>query len=92
MWLVSVICLSVVGLLCVVGTFHHRFDDNLGMRIGMGILGIGCAGRVVRLIETQSISPDALVMHVGMAMFALGLAWRYLPRPIAIHWSALPKE
>jgi hypothetical protein len=73
--LISALCLALVGVLCVVGVFHPRYEDTLGERIGMSMVGLWCLARVpTKLWEGAETEPVHLLLHIGLASFALGMA------------------
>lgn len=73
--MISALCLSVVGALCVVGVFHPRYDDTLGERLGMSLVGLWCLARVPsKLLEDADTEPLHLLLHIGLASFAMGMA------------------
>lgn len=77
--LVSILALSLVAVLCVVGVFHHRFDDTLGQRIGMSLIGVWCILRVQAKLTTFDTEPVHMILHIGLACYACGTAlkiWR----------------
>jgi len=83
LWPISVVALSIVTVLCLVGTLAHSYKDNLAQRIGMALLAYGCASRVQHIMGSQYVSPDWLVVHVGIAVYAMGTAfkhWRLIRR------------
>jgi len=90
MWLVSVLCLLFVAGLCALGVFAKAYDDNLAQRVGMTIVCIGSMGRAGSVLVAQSVPADAMVLHVGVAVFAAGVAWRFVPRPL--RWPSLEKQ
>ena len=72
MWMVSLVSLSLVAALCVVGVFHGAFRDTLLQRIGMAWLCIACCGRVRWVWLNQTTDPSWMMVHVGMAIYAVG--------------------
>jgi hypothetical protein len=78
--LLSAACLAVVGLLCIVGVFHPRYKDTLLERIGMSLVGLWCLARIaVKVSAGEQTEPVHLLLHVGLACFAVGMAaakWR----------------
>jgi hypothetical protein len=75
MWFVSVVSLCLVFVLCVLGTFHGAFKDNVLQRGGMMVLGIASAGRVVYLWHVQrTVDPAWTALHIGIAIFVFGTA------------------
>lgn len=95
LWPVSVAALLIVTLLCITGTLAPSFKDNLAQRAGMALLAYGCASRVESIWHSQYVPIDALFLHLGMAIYACGTAykhWRYTtgrvraePEPLAPH-------
>jgi hypothetical protein len=90
MWIISAASLGVTMLLCVLGVFIPKvyYDDNLAQRIGMAGVFIFCWPRLVQLLEAREITglvvpvPAQLAGHVGLAMFAVGTAykvWKHRP-------------
>ena len=71
----SIILLSLVGLLCLVGVFHPLYKDTLAERIGMSLVGVWCLARVGAKIDDPHTEPVHMMLHVGMAVFAVGMAW-----------------
>ena len=76
MWVVSIACLLFVMVLCVLGTVVRAFRDNLPQRIGMAFLFIGCWPRVQDMWLYRPESDGSWLGHLGLAMFALGTAWK----------------
>lgn len=90
MWVVSVVSLAVTMILCLVGVFipPRFYDDNLAQRIGMAGVFTVCWPRFWHLIDNQGFVGNCLPVaaqvlgHVGLALFALGTAykaWKYRP-------------
>lgn len=71
-------------VLCAVGIFAPAriYDDSLLQRLGMSGMFFFCFGRFRQLIEVGSMTGNCLpisvqlVGHVGLAIFAIGTAWR----------------
>lgn len=89
----SIICLAVVSLACAVGVFHHRYDDTLGERVGMSCIGIwSIAALAAKLLDRHEPELLQVMLHVGLASFAAGMAWakwravqrRHQPAPAEI--------
>lgn len=74
MWIISIIALSLVITLCLLGIWHQAFKDNLLQCLGMGWLVIACIGRVHWLWLAERVEPSWMLVHVGMAIYALGTA------------------
>lgn len=77
---VYIVCLGLLGVLCVLGTFAQCFDDNLLQRLGMGFVGLSCALLAVRAIRNEHVDITTFAFVLGIALFALGMAskvWRF---------------
>lgn len=72
---VSLAALAVVAALCLCGVWAHVMRDNLFERIGMGLVCIGCCGRVVEILATGDAPPGGVIVSVGLLCFAVGAAW-----------------
>ena len=77
MYILSCICLSFVGVSCLIGCYTNRYRDNLVQRFGMVVLGIGCAARVPTIWQAQSVNNDWFLIHGSMALIAAGTLWRH---------------
>lgn len=73
--MITIVSLWIVLLMCAAGVFSPVFDDNTLQRIGLGGVGVGV---VPWLFE----APAELVvlLHVGMASYALGTALKVWKR------------
>lgn len=74
MWIVSVISLSIVAALCLIGVFHRAFRDNILQCIGMSGLCIACFGRIGAVWTTEFTAPSWMLVHLFMAIYAVGTA------------------
>lgn len=74
LWIISVVCLALTGILCVVGILSEMFDDTLWQRAGMSILAFFCFGRIVSVWDDKFISDSFFGIHLGMAMYAVATA------------------
>ena len=77
--MVSIVALSLVAFLCLLGVFHPRYDDTLGQRIGMSMIAIWCILRVQVKFTELDTEPVHLLLHIGLACYATGTAlkiWR----------------
>lgn len=75
-YLLSCLCLSFVAVICMVGCFSPRYDDNMLQRIGMAVLGMGCIARVQSIWAAEVVANDWFLVHGGMALVAAGTAWK----------------
>lgn len=72
MWIVSFVSLSIVAVLCLVGVLHQGFKDNLLQCLGMSLLCVACFGRASSIWMTEITAGSWMLVHVGMALYALG--------------------
>jgi hypothetical protein len=80
MWIVSIVALCFVVALCALGIWHQAFKDNVLQCIGMCVLVVACAGRIWWLYTHQFVDPSWMLVHVGMAIYALGTFLKVLIR------------
>jgi hypothetical protein len=73
--LISMACLSVVGLLCIALTLANSVRDNIVERVGFFLLCLGCTARVWNIWRHGGVEWNATLLHVGMATVFLGSAW-----------------
>ncbi len=69
---ISLISLSVVAGLCILGVFHEHFRKNPFLVTGLALLSIGCIARLEGIAERGTVSNDAWLIHVGLALLAIG--------------------
>lgn len=76
MWdgIISIVALAVTGALCTWGVFSGAYDDTLLQRVGMSCLALWCWARLPIKLETLETEPVHLVLHVGLAVYAVGTA------------------
>jgi hypothetical protein len=87
MWLISVLCLVLVATLCAWGVFTDRYNDNLPQMIGMGAMFFGALSIAWRIWRVEFVPMDALFVHVGLALYAVGTAWKVYRKPHAYAMS-----
>ncbi len=71
---VVMFCLSVVALLCAIGSFSPHYPDNLLQRLGMAGIGLSCGVLVDQVRHVGAINEGCALMSVGMLAYALGTA------------------
>ncbi len=75
---VSLICLSIVAVLCLIGALHPAYDDNLLQRIGMGCICLSSIALMEHVYRYGGASSACSLMAIGMLMFALGVVLKVL--------------
>ena len=76
LWHFSAAALSITAVLCLIGTLAPSYNDNFVQRVGMAVLCYGCVSRVQHIFITERVSIDWAFVHVGMALYAIGTAWK----------------
>ena len=74
MWIVSLVSLVGVTALCVVGTFHKSYSDNVMQRVGMAGIAFSMLSLIEHVWKTQSASPACSILAVSLLVFACGVA------------------
>ena len=74
--LASIACLAIVAVLCAVGAFSRAYPDNMLQRIGMSSMGVWCTAQAVDMIQSMHTDSVQLMLHIGLATFAVGTALR----------------
>lgn len=80
LWMISVFCLGLTMVLCILGTLHHCFQDNLLQRAGMALLALSCVARGSEILLSQAVNPQSFLLHLSIALFAVGAAVKYWMR------------
>lgn len=70
----SMICLGLVALLCVVGALSPHYPDNLLQRLGLASVGLSCVALVEHVWRAQWVNPACALLAVGLLCFGLGTA------------------
>lgn len=92
--IISLACLIITGTLSGWAIFSHHYDDTLLQRIGLSIVSIGCATRAYeRIVSEVADPPPALLWsQIGLALFAIGSAWRiYMASVTSGHHRRRPR-
>lgn len=74
MWIVSLVSLVGVTALCVVGTFHRAYSDNILQRVGMAGIALSMLALIEHVWQTQFASPACTILSMSLLVFALGVA------------------
>lgn len=74
MWIVSLVSLVGVTALCVVGTFHRAYSDNILQRVGMAGIALSMLALIEHVWHTEFASPACAILSASLLVFALGVA------------------
>ena len=72
---ISIVCLSMVAAVCIVAVFSE-FKDTLGQRLGLSMLAVWSILRIDMKIDNPVTEPMNLILHIGLAVFAVSTAWK----------------
>lgn len=81
-WL-AIFCFTVAVLGCLVGLFYARYQDNWLQHIGLICAGLASALKIQQIHHRGFVTPETALLAVGVACFALGVAfkvWEYQRR------------
>jgi len=73
--MISMVCLTVVGLLCIALTLAQCVRDNIIERVGFFLLCLGCTARVFNIWRDGAVEWNATLLHTGIATVFVGSAW-----------------
>jgi uncharacterized membrane protein len=77
MYVFSGCCLGVIAVLCLMGIFSQRYSDNWMQFVGLWGLLAWSAARLWQVIDGAAhLSGQQLVLHVALALFACGTAYK----------------
>lgn len=78
----SAACLLFVATLCVGASLSPRFHDNAWQALGLALLCVACTARAWSALRYGYVSFEALMMYVGMALYAAGtwVKWAHYHR------------
>lgn len=68
----SIVALLVTAVLCALGSFNPRFEDNTLQRVGLAVLGFASSLRMIALTTSTWVDPIEALLYIGAATFALG--------------------
>ena len=80
MMALSVACLLVLAILCLLGIVSRYYHDNWLQFVGL--FGVMCwaLARALQVLHGAHVNEQQLWAHVSLALFALGIAqkvWRH---------------
>lgn len=81
--LVLALALVVTAFSCLLFVFHSEYEVGVLGVIGLGTIAVVALSRLESMIddpENVYLSPRAVLMWVGVALFFGQLAWRFLKR------------
>jgi predicted membrane channel-forming protein YqfA (hemolysin III family) len=74
MAIISVFCLVVVAVLCIIGALHPRYHDNLLQCIGMGATCLSSLVLAHHVIKLDRVDPACLLLAGGLLSYSIGVA------------------
>lgn len=74
MAMLSIICLGLVALLCIVGALSPNYPDNLLQRLGLASVGLSCVALVEHVWRLHWVTPACALMSLGLLCYAVGTA------------------
>jgi uncharacterized membrane protein AbrB (regulator of aidB expression) len=74
--LFAICCFFVALVACTAGLFSSSFRDNWLQHFGMFFVGIASAMKMFQLFERHRTSPETALLAFGVALFAVGVAWK----------------
>jgi hypothetical protein len=74
--LFAVCCFFVALVACTAGLFSSRFRENWLQHFGMFFVGIASALKMFQLWERHYASPETALLAFGVALFAVGVAYK----------------
>lgn len=83
--LVSVVALTIVAMAAALGIFCRHFHDNWPQLLGLAGLATWAIARVLQITDMTDhrVPNQGAVMHVSLALYALGTAWKvWTHRPV----------
>lgn len=82
--MLSVGCLLLTGVICTIGVFYQGYQESLAERVGASMIAIWCFSRVDYKLATGNPTEAVhLFLHVGLAVFAVGLAYSIKLGPLS---------
>lgn len=80
MWILSLLCVTITGTICLLAIFTNEYDDTLCQRIALAGIIFTCVGRAENLIETQMVEPNTIIFHLCLAAFSVSTAIKVVYR------------
>lgn len=74
--LFAICCFFVAFLACTAGLFSNKFLENWLQHIGMILVGIASAMKMLQLFERHYTSPETAMLALGVALFSVGVVWK----------------
>lgn len=73
LYLISALAL---GIICIIGIFSDKFNDNLIQRIAMSGMVLSCGGFVSQLLQGKNPCNFEIFL-VSVCLYALATTWKY---------------
>ena len=77
---ISMILLTLIALLCLLGIFHPQYEDSTLERVGMSVISLWCLARVFSIhrgYPNDDVSDAGeLILYTGMFCYAVAAAFR----------------
>lgn len=90
--MLSVACLLLTGAICTIGVFYQGYQESLAERVGASMIAVWCFARadykITTLDPTEAVH---LFLHVGLAIFAVGLAYSIKLGPLSCRLAYLKR-
>jgi hypothetical protein len=74
--LFAITCFGVAFFSSAAGLFYNEYRENWLQHIGMICVAIASAMKMLQLFERRYTSPETALLAFGVALFALGVAWK----------------
>lgn len=75
---VAIFSLLLVAILAMLAVLSDVVKDNLVERIGLACVCLAAVGRAVDLHMNPPTPPASMLLHVAIAIYAMGSAWEKL--------------
>jgi len=72
----SILCLLVTAVLAGLAVFHPWYRDGLLERVGLSAVAVWCGATAAAVGESMRAEPVPLMLHAGLAAYAVGAALR----------------
>lgn len=80
MYAISILCLVILGALCLCAVFSEKYRDNWLQFVGLWGVMLWAFARAWQVFDGAEVTGQQLWAHISFAVFAAGTAikvWRY---------------